>query len=107
VTISEIGRELGVTRQAASKVVAVLKDRGFVTLGPSPADGREKLVVLTTHATRYLAAQREAAQRIERRLKNELGKEDLERLWTTLDALGGEDTPRLSEYLRAKLPRHS
>src|ERR1039458_2291101 len=43
-TIAQIGRELGITRQGASKNVASLRDRGYVTLSASATDGREKTV---------------------------------------------------------------
>ena len=62
VTISQIGRELGITRQGASKIVASLRDRGYVALSPSPTDRREKIVKPTRRAVAFLAAQREAAR---------------------------------------------
>ena len=99
-TISDIGRELGITRQGASKVVRVLRDQGFVKLQNSPADGREKLVTLTRTATAYLAAQRNAASTLERRLKAEVGDEAIEALYELLERLGGNDTPRLRSFLR-------
>ena len=46
-TISAIGRELGITRQGASKVVAHLRDRGYVAVADSMTSKREKSVVLT------------------------------------------------------------
>ena len=46
-TISAIGRELGITRQGAGKVVAHLSDRGYVTVSDSATSGREKSVTLT------------------------------------------------------------
>jgi DNA-binding MarR family transcriptional regulator len=100
VTISQIGRELGITRQGASKIVASLRDRGYVTLSPSPTDGREKIVKLTRRAVEFLAAQRGAARRIEARIREELGPEAFDGLYQLLDALGGEDQPRRAEYLR-------
>ena len=100
VTISQIGRELGITRQGASKIVASLRDRGYVTLSPSPTDGREKIVTPTRRAVEFLAAQREAARRIEARIRTELGPGPLDGLYRLLDALGAEDQPRLAEYLR-------
>jgi DNA-binding MarR family transcriptional regulator len=100
VTISQIGRELGITRQGASKIVASLRDHGYVTLSPSPTDGREKIVKPTRHAVAFLAAQREAAARIEARLRTELGPGPWDALYRLLDALGAEDQPRLAEYLR-------
>jgi DNA-binding MarR family transcriptional regulator len=103
VTISRIGRELGITRQGASKVVGALRQQGFVTLHPSPDDGREKLVRLTTSASAYLGAQQEAAGVIERRLKAEIGPDALEALYGLLDALGTDDQPRLRDYLHHRL----
>src|SRR6185312_12740771 len=67
-TISQIGRELGITRQGAGKVVATLRDRGYVTLTESATDGREKFVTPTPHALDYLAAHRRAVRVVERRL---------------------------------------
>ena len=40
--VSEIGRELGITRQGAAKVVASLRDRRYVTVTASDTSGREK-----------------------------------------------------------------
>jgi DNA-binding MarR family transcriptional regulator len=99
-TISQIGRELGITRQGASKLVAGLRDRQFVTLSPSPSDRREKIVQLSPRAVEYLAAQRRAARKIERQLQAELGPTVLESLYRLLEALGGAEQPRLSDYLR-------
>ncbi|MGZ4175219.1 MAG: MarR family winged helix-turn-helix transcriptional regulator [Solirubrobacteraceae bacterium] len=94
VTISEIGRELGITRQAASKIVAALRDRGYVSLSPSPTDRREKMVGLTAHALDYLRAQRAAERRIEARLRRELGPEAFDGLHRLLEALDARDTRR-------------
>jgi DNA-binding MarR family transcriptional regulator len=87
VTISQIGRELGITRQGASKIVASLRDRGYVALSPSPTDRREKIVTLTPRAVRFLAAQRQAASRIEARIRSELGPDAVDGLYGLLDAL--------------------
>ncbi len=89
VTISQIGRELGITRQGASKIVASLRDRGYVTLVTSPTDRREKIVNPTRRAVEFLTAQRRAAQRIEARIRDELGLDrfqDLLQLLAMLDA---------------------
>lgn len=101
VTISQIGRELGITRQGASKIVASLRDRGYVTLSPSPTDGREKIVTPTRRAVEFLGAQREAARRIEARIRSQLGTDALDGLYRLLDALGEEDHSRRPDDLRA------
>lgn len=99
VTISFVGRQLGMTRQGASKLVGSLRERGYVTLRPSEADAREKIVTLTPRATRFMQVQEQAAQRIERRLASELGTESMDALWRLTEMLGGADQPRLRDYV--------
>jgi DNA-binding MarR family transcriptional regulator len=91
ITISEIGRRLDITRQGASKIVAGLRERGYVAVTPSPADGREKLVTLTPRAAEMLAVRARSAQRLEARLREEIGPEGLDQLFRALDliAAGG------------------
>lgn len=100
VTISQIGRELGITRQGASKIVAVLRDRGYVALSPSPTDRREKIVKPTRRALEFLAAQREAARRIEARVRAELGDDALDALDHLLAVLGVADKSLRTDRLR-------
>lgn len=102
VTVSEIGRELAITRQGASKIVRDLREHGFVTCHTSPSDRREKVVVLTASARAYLDAQQGAARRVERRLRHRLGRERFDALYELLDLLGSEETPRLRDFLRVK-----
>ena len=99
-TISEIGRTLGITRQGASKIVASLGERGYVNVGGSALDAREKIVTLTPQATDYLAAQSRAADRVERRLRRRLGLQAFGALEALLTALAlGEDVPP-RDYIR-------
>src|SRR5580700_10082906 len=53
-TISAIGREIGITRQGAAKVVAHLSDRGYVSVADSASSGREKSVTVTARGMEYL-----------------------------------------------------
>jgi DNA-binding MarR family transcriptional regulator len=99
-TVSQIGRELGITRQGASKIVGGLRDRAYVTVGPSASDGRERIVTLTPRAIDYLATQRKAARAIERQLRTELGPETLAGLYRLVEVLGGDDDARMRDYLR-------
>lgn len=98
VTISEIGRQLGITRQGASKIVAGLRDAGYVTLNASETDAREKVVQLTGRALAFLDAQRKAVGKIERQLTDTLGAEVVDALYELLDALSDDQLPR--DYLR-------
>ena len=71
-----------------------------MTLSASATDGREKVVKLTQRAIDYLAAHRNAARSIERQLRTEVGAEGFESLHRLLTALGGDEQPRMSDYLR-------
>jgi DNA-binding MarR family transcriptional regulator len=105
VTASKVGRELGISRQGAGKVVAGLQARGYVTLRASSGDRREKILVLTERAHRYLEAQRSAARKIERELRKQIGTEAFDDLFATLGVLGQADQPALRDYLRQSLDR--
>ena len=88
----------------AGKIVADLHDRGYVVLGSSPGDARQKVITLTPRARDYLAAQRAAARRIEQELAEQVGSEAFESLFALLEALGGEeDQPPMRDYLRHAL----
>jgi DNA-binding MarR family transcriptional regulator len=99
-TIAQIGRELEITRQGAAKIVAGLRDRGYLTVESSATSGREKTVRLTPRAVEYLSAHRRAARRIERDVLAAVGTDGLESLSRLLEALGGEEQPRMLDYLR-------
>ncbi len=94
-TISAIGRELGITRQGASKAVAHLCDRGYVVVADSTTSKREKSVVLTPLGVDYLAQQRAAARAIEDELRAELGDAALTALGALLVALDAGEGVRL------------
>jgi DNA-binding MarR family transcriptional regulator len=99
-TIAQIGRELEITRQGAAKLVASLRVRGYITVETSTTSRREKTVSLTARAIEYLAAHRAAARRIEQQVLAEVGPEGLESLSRLLEALGGDEQPRMFDYLR-------
>lgn len=90
-TISDVGRALKITRQGASKIVAGLRQRGFIEVTPSAVDGREKILTLTPRAAAYLAALRDARDAIEARLRDEIGAGDIDQLIRCLALVAGED----------------
>lgn len=99
-TISAIGRELGITRQGASKVVAHLRECDYVSICDSPTSGREKSVTLSTRGVEYLEAQRKATWAIDAQLRSELGDPGFSNLLILLDALDGGESIRLRNYLQ-------
>jgi DNA-binding MarR family transcriptional regulator len=98
-TVAQVGRQLGISRQGAAKVVANLGDRGYVGVADSPTSGREKTVSLTPRGLDYLAAQRQSARSIERQLQTKLGPEGFAGLHRLLEMLGAEGEERVSDHL--------
>lgn len=98
-TISAIGRELGITRQGASKVVWHLRDHGYVAVADSATSRREKSVILTSRGIDYLRVQQAAARAIERELTAALGEEAFPALFTLLGALDPGEQARVRTYL--------
>ena len=92
-TISDIGNGLGITRQGASKIVAGLRERGYLAVTPSAADGREKILTLTPLAMAYLQARHQAAHAIEGTLREQIGTDGEQQLLRFLDLIAGDDLP--------------
>ena len=109
-TISDIGRELGITRQGASKLVAGLRERGYVELEKSTVDGRGKVVRPTPHARARLAAAREARRVVDAEIRTEIGDDAFQAL-ETLAALLTDPTDsdaadlRRGEWIKRALNR--
>jgi DNA-binding MarR family transcriptional regulator len=49
-TAAELGRRLGISKQAAGKTIDALEQLGYLERGPDPADARRKVVRLTGRA---------------------------------------------------------
>ncbi len=58
-TAGEVGKRLGVTKQAAGQTADELERLGYVTREPDPADGRRRLVKLTPRGFDCLRASAE------------------------------------------------
>jgi DNA-binding MarR family transcriptional regulator len=86
-TISDVGRRLRITRQGASKIVARLRDDGYLNVSASPTDGREKVLSLTPRAEHFLASLQQASRSVEARLCEQIGTAGLEQLFRALDLL--------------------
>ncbi|MCV7196447.1 transcriptional regulator [Mycobacterium angelicum] len=87
ITISEIGRLFGISRQAASKVVAELRDRGYVQTTTSTTDQREKVVELTQKANDFMTARLRTAGALDRAIRKRIGDDGLEGLIKGLHAV--------------------
>jgi DNA-binding MarR family transcriptional regulator len=73
VTISTLAEKLGVTQQAASKSIADLSNRGYVSRRPDPADARARIVVLTDRGQAVIEAARKHRATLDTELRQTLG----------------------------------
>jgi len=78
VTISTLAEKLGVTQQAASKTVADLWIRRYVSRQPDPADARARQVLLTERGEAVIAAARKHRAAIDAELRKALGDDQVE-----------------------------
>ncbi|WP_112240491.1 MarR family winged helix-turn-helix transcriptional regulator [Kribbella monticola] len=105
-TIGALAERLGVTQQAASKSVADLEKRGYLSREADPADARARLVVLTARGEAVIAAARRLRGELDAELREALGADRIESARTllvdTLHHLGV--TPTLRER-RVSPPR--
>ncbi len=88
ITISEMGRQFDVSRQAASKIVAELTQRGYVRAVASTTDQREKVVELTPKAIEHVTARLRAAAALDRSIRESVGDAGLDQLHQVLAAVG-------------------
>ncbi|GAA1033817.1 MarR family winged helix-turn-helix transcriptional regulator [Virgisporangium ochraceum] len=83
-TASEIGRRLGVSKQAAGKTVGRLAELGYVERVDDPLDARRKLIRLTPHGIDSLTTSAAIFDRLRQRWSETLGADRLEQLESSL-----------------------
>ena len=79
-TISQMGERFSISRQAASKIVAKLRELGYVTVTPSTTDRREKVVELTPRAIEFVTARGRAAVTLDAEIRSRLDDVDFDHL---------------------------
>ena len=72
-TVGELAGRLGVTQQAASKVVVEMEAMGLVTRAYDPSDSRVRRVALTPHGQALLTAGRKARAALEQAIAAQVG----------------------------------
>jgi DNA-binding MarR family transcriptional regulator len=76
--LTELAERLGVTKQAALKVIDEMEARGLVDRTPAPGDRRAKLIRLTTRGQAVRRRALAASERMEAELRADLGDADVE-----------------------------
>jgi DNA-binding MarR family transcriptional regulator len=85
-TMSELARQLGVTRQSLHEMVGELEAAGYLRRAPG-ATGRTRRLALTPRATRLLTRVREPLRRAEEEFLRGLGPAEVEQLRRLLQKL--------------------
>ena len=91
---SDLGRGLGVTKQAAAKTIAVIEERGYVVGDPDPDDGRRRRLTVTKEGEALLRAGEEIFDELRQGWAEEIGKKRLADLEAALRELGIEAPSR-------------
>lgn len=94
-TAVELGRTLGVSKQAAGKTVEALERIGYVRRTPDPADTRRKIISLTPLGVDALARSARIFDTLRARWAAELGEERLKALEADLRRVTPADLWRL------------
>ncbi len=74
-TVSQVAKRMGLTRQGVQRVVNILVDRGYVALQPNPFHRRAPLVALTRSGRSALTAAEAAEQPLGAEIIEAIGAE--------------------------------
>lgn len=87
---ADLARNLGVTRQAVSKMLQEMAEQDLVVIEPDPEDRRAQLVSFSEKSTRLRADALDILGKLEEQLGSILGKNEIEALTRSLDKDWGE-----------------
>ena len=86
-TASELGRQLGVSKQAAAKTISFLEERGYVSGEVDPRDSRRRFTV-TDKGYALLRTGEQVFDELREQWAERIGATELERLEEALSDLG-------------------
>lgn len=93
-TTSELGRQLGVSKQAAAKTVTSLEQAGYVRREPDAKDGRAVRVLRTARGEEMLALSAVFFEKYRARLADVLGSHRLAELEDDLEQMAASSGDR-------------
>lgn len=96
-TLSELGRRLGVSKQAATKTAASLERLGYITREHHPTDARAIQLRRTPHGEQFLSLSDEIFQRLRTAWASELGIERIQMLENDLERIATTSRAKLAD----------
>jgi DNA-binding MarR family transcriptional regulator len=94
-TAAELGRRLGISKQAAGKTIASLEQLGYLERGPDARDARRKVVRLTSRGTDALVRSARIFDSLRDRWAGIIGAERLRAMEADLRTLTAASAFRL------------
>lgn len=89
-TIAELGKRLGVSKQAAAKTAVALESAGYVARSSVAGDRRSVLLSRTSHADAMLAASEAGFDRVIARWRAQVGAKRFDAMVETLSELAAD-----------------
>ena len=83
-SVSELGRQLGVSKQAAAKTVAFLLTRGYLDQAVDERDGRRKLLTITDRGSDMLITGQRLFDELRAQWASQIGDGELDALQARL-----------------------
>ena len=96
-TVSELGRRLGVSKQAATKTAANLEQLAYIRRAPDPHDARAIRLHRTSHGDDMLTLSAEIFEQLRTRWAAEIGGSRLDALQDDLAVLASSPTAKLGD----------
>jgi len=87
ITLAELARRAGMTKQAMAELVTDLEEKGYLTRRPDDSDRRLRIIELSDRGWAAVSAALTAFEEIERDLERTLGTARLKALRRTLEVL--------------------
>ena len=96
-TVSELGRRLGVSKQAAGKTAASLEAVGYARRVADPRDARATRLVRTSRGAEMLALSADTFERLRADWVRQLGKARVAAIEDDLESIVARSEPRLGD----------
>jgi DNA-binding MarR family transcriptional regulator len=96
-TVSELGRRLGVSKQAAAKTAASLERLSYVIRQPHPTDARALQLRRSPHGEELLSLSAEIFEQLRNSWKRELGAKRVRTLEDDLERVAGAAVTKLGD----------
>jgi len=94
-TVTEVGRTLGISKQAAAKTVERLVEMGYLERAADPDDARRKVVKPTAYGRDLLAQSARVFDEIYDEIASRIGADRLRSLGDDLEVVAGDQAHRM------------